>query len=61
MNNLQFRGNWNEIKTYLKQKYPNITNEDLTFAEGTEDGMLARLERKTGKPKDEIRTEINKL
>lgn len=61
MNNLQFRGNWNEIKTKLKTKYPNITDEDLTYASGSEDDMLERLQLKTGVPRDELRREINSL
>ena len=61
MNNLQFRGNWNEIKNILKEKYPNITDDDLKFAGGSEDDMLERLRRKTGVPRDELRREINSL
>jgi uncharacterized protein YjbJ (UPF0337 family) len=33
MNTLQIKGNWNEIKGKLKQKYAELTDDDLTFAE----------------------------
>ena len=40
MNKLQIKGNWNEIKGKLKQKFADLTDDDLTFAEGKEDEML---------------------
>jgi uncharacterized protein YjbJ (UPF0337 family) len=43
MNKLNFRGSWNEVKGKLKQKYGNLTDDDLTFAEGKEEELLGRL------------------
>ena len=34
---LQMKGSWNEVKGKLKQKYGQLTDDDLTFAEGKED------------------------
>jgi len=31
MNKLSFEGSWNEMKGKLKQKYANLTDDDLTF------------------------------
>lgn len=61
MNKLQFKGNWNEAKGKLKQKYADLTDDDLTYAEGKEDELLGRLQKKTGKTKEELKDEINKL
>lgn len=61
MNNLTSKGNWNEVKGKLKQKYGELTDDDLTYAEGKEDELLGRLQKKTGKTKDELRKEISKL
>jgi uncharacterized protein YjbJ (UPF0337 family) len=58
MNKLTIEGNWNEIKGKLKQKYSNLTDNDLTFAKGKEDELYGRLQQKLGKTKDEIRKEI---
>ncbi|MDX1629351.1 MAG: CsbD family protein [Fulvivirga sp.] len=57
---LEIKGNWNEIKGKLKQKYANLTDDDLTFAEGKMDEMLGRIEQKTGRKKDELKQEIKK-
>jgi uncharacterized protein YjbJ (UPF0337 family) len=59
--NLQLKGNWNEIKGKLKQKYGQLTDQDLTFAEGKEDELLGRLQKRLGKTKDDLRAEIEKM
>ena len=58
---LQMKGNWNEIKGKLKQKYGQLTDQDLTFAEGKEDELLGRLQKRLGKTKDELRAEIENM
>lgn len=61
MNELKIKGRWNEIKGNLKQKYGNLTDDDLAFAEGKEEELLGRLQQKTGKTKEQLIEEINKL
>lgn len=61
MNKLTFKGNWNETKGQLKQKYSELTDNDLEFVEGKEDELLGRLQKKLGKGKDEIRKIIADL
>lgn len=61
MDNNIFKGNWNVMKGKLKQKYADLTDDDLTYAEGKEDELLGRLQKKLGKTKDEIKSEINSL
>lgn len=59
MDDLRIKGNWNQIKGKLKQEYADLTDDDLTYAEGKEDELLGRLQEKTGKSKDELRRKIN--
>ena len=61
MTKLQIKGNWNEIKGKLKQKYAQLTDDDLTFAEGKEDELLGRLQQRLGKGKEEVRREIEEF
>ena len=61
MTNLNLKGNWNELKGKLKQKYGQLTDDDLTFAEGKEDEMLGRLQQRLGKTKEDVRKEIEGL
>jgi uncharacterized protein YjbJ (UPF0337 family) len=61
MNKLNFRGSWNEVKGKLKQKYGNLTDDDLTFAEGKEEELLGRVQQRTGRAKEQLRKEIEEL
>ena len=58
MTKLQLKGSWNEVKGKLKQKYGDLTDDDLIFAEGKEDELLGRLQQRLGKSKEELRREI---
>ena len=51
---LNIKENWNELKGKLKEKYPNLTDDDLQFTAGKEDELLGRLEKKLGISKEEI-------
>jgi len=58
---LQMKGTWNEVKGKLKQKYGQLTDDDLAFAEGKEDELLWRLQKRLGRTHDEIRSEIEQM
>jgi len=61
MNKLQIKGQWSEVSGKLKQKYANLTDDDLLFAEGKEEELLGRLQQKLGKTKEQIRELIAKI
>ena len=54
MNSTELKGNWEEQKGKLKQKFAQLTDDDLMFAEGKKDEMLGRLQIKLGKTKDDL-------
>lgn len=54
MNTTEAKGNWNEQKGKLKQKFAYLTDDDLMFAEGKKDEMLGNLQKKLGKTKEEL-------
>ncbi len=58
---LKMKGSWNEIKGKLKQKYADLTDDDLLFEEGKENELLGRLQKKLGKSMDDVKSEINGL
>jgi uncharacterized protein YjbJ (UPF0337 family) len=61
LNKLEFKGTWNEVQGKLKQKYAQLTDDDLLFAQGKHDELLGRLEKKLGKTKEEVRSIIGEL
>lgn len=52
--NLNVTGYWNKKKVKLKQRFPGITEADLTFREGKEKEMIEVLGYKLGKSKLEL-------
>jgi uncharacterized protein YjbJ (UPF0337 family) len=58
---LELKGNWNEVKGKLKQKYGQLTDDDLTFSEGKDDELLGRLQKRLGETKENIRKTIESL
>jgi uncharacterized protein YjbJ (UPF0337 family) len=61
MNSDQLEGKWNQVKGKFKQKYGNVTDDDTTYSEGKFDEMLGRLQEKTGKTKEALKEEIDKM
>ena len=61
MNTTIIKGNWDEQKGKLKQKFATLTDDDLMFAEGKKDEMLGRLQIKLGKTKDELHKMLSEL
>lgn len=61
MNTQELKGKWNEMKGKLKQRYANLTDDDLTYVDGKEDELYGRLQQKLGKTKEEIKDEFNNL
>ncbi|WP_417940994.1 CsbD family protein [Flavobacterium sp. RS13.1] len=53
MNSTEIKGNWNELKGKLKQKYADLTDDDLLYEEGKEDELYGRIQQKLGKTKQE--------
>ena len=60
-NMTEFKGDWNEIKGKLKQKYSMLTDNDLLLADGKKDELIGRLQIKLGKTKAEIHKLISGL
>jgi uncharacterized protein YjbJ (UPF0337 family) len=61
MDRLRFKGNWNEVKGKIKQRWGDLTDDDLTFQEGKEDELIGRIQRKTGESREEVVRYINSL
>jgi uncharacterized protein YjbJ (UPF0337 family) len=58
---MEFKGNWNETKGKLKQKFALLTDDDLLLVAGKQDELLGRLQVKLGKTKAEVQKLISDL
>ncbi|HWV72155.1 MAG TPA: CsbD family protein [Pseudosphingobacterium sp.] len=61
MGNLKLKGMWNEVKGKAKQAYADLTDDDLLYEEGKEDELVGRLQKKTGKTRDQVVDWLNNL
>ncbi|HZH68066.1 MAG TPA: CsbD family protein [Chitinophagales bacterium] len=57
----KIKGNWNQLKGKVKQKYGQLTDDDLTYAEGKENELLGKIQKVTGEAKDSIKKFIDSL
>ena len=61
MSNLSLKDTWNQVKGKAKQAYADLTDDDLLYEEGKEDELVGRLQKKTGKTRDEVVDWLNSL
>jgi len=61
MNTTGLKGNWEEQKGKLKQKFAILTDNDVLLLEGKKEEMLGRLQIKLGKTKEELQKIISEL
>ncbi|MFT3678734.1 MAG: CsbD family protein [Ferruginibacter sp.] len=54
MDKMEIKGKWNEWKGKLKQKYAELTDDDLQYEEGKDDELWGRIQQKTGQVKDDL-------
>ena len=59
MNTTTLKGNWNVAKGKLKQKFADLTDDDLRFEEGKEDELIGRIQQRTGKAREEVEKMID--
>jgi uncharacterized protein YjbJ (UPF0337 family) len=59
--NDKLKGNWNLIKGNLKQKWADLTDDELLYEEGKEDELLGRIQKKTGETKENINKFIDDM
>jgi len=58
MNKLEIKGDWNITKGKLKQKWAKLTDDDLQFAEGKQEELLGRMQKRTGETREAVEKAI---
>lgn len=59
--NDKIKGSWNVLKGKLRQAYGNLTDDDLQYVEGKEDELVGRIQKATGKTKEELKEFVDKF
>lgn len=58
---LKIKGNWNEAKGKLKQKFAQLTDDDVMYEKGKEDELYGRLQKRLGKSREEVNRILDEL
>ena len=61
MDKLELKGRWNELKGKMKQANGSLTDDDLQYVEGKEDELLGRIQKRTGRTKEQVKNFIDNL
>lgn len=57
----KLKGNWNQAKGILKQKWADLTDDDLLYEEGRADELIGKIQKRTGETKEQINAFIEGL
>ena len=58
---MRLEGNWNKVKGALKEKYGELTDDDLVMEEGRAEQWIGKIQTKLGKTRQEIIDEIEEM
>jgi uncharacterized protein YjbJ (UPF0337 family) len=61
MNKLQLKGDWNIAKGKLKQRWANLTDDDLRYEEGMESELVGRIQKRTGQSQEQIEKAVEQV
>jgi len=53
--------NWTEKKVLLKNRYPQLTEEDLTYRSGEQEKLIERISRRLDTSQEETRHILRRL
>jgi len=58
MTTLEIKGDWNITKGKLKQKWAQLTDNDLQCAEGQQEELIGRIQKCTGETREVVENAI---
>jgi uncharacterized protein YjbJ (UPF0337 family) len=61
INAQELQGQWNTLKGQVKEKWGQLTDDDLNIQGGNVDQLVGRIQQKTGIARDQIETFLNGL
>jgi uncharacterized protein YjbJ (UPF0337 family) len=52
-------GNWKQVKGKVKEKWGNLTDDDLTAVNGKRDQLEGKIQERYGLAKDQVRKDVD--
>lgn len=59
MNNQTLKGEWNQLKGTVKQKWAELTDDDLTHIEGDRDKLVGRVQERYGHSREDAEHDVD--
>ena len=59
MNEHTLKGEWNQMKGSVKQKWGELTNDDLDQIEGSRDKLVGRIQERYGHSKEDAERDVD--
>jgi uncharacterized protein YjbJ (UPF0337 family) len=57
----QLQGNWSTIRGKVKEKWGQLTDDDLQVASGNVDQLIGKIQQRTGEARQQIESFLNDL
>jgi len=57
----QLQGKWNEVKGRLKERWGQLTDDDLVHGEGNVEQLVGVIQQKTGRAREEVEKFIDEV
>ena len=54
-------GNWRQLKGYLREKWGDLTDDEVDRLEGRREQLVGYLEEKTGRRREELERDLEDL
>jgi uncharacterized protein YjbJ (UPF0337 family) len=61
MTTLEIKGDWNITKGKLKQKWAQLTDDDLQYVAGKQEELLGRIQKRTGQSRDAVEKAVKEF
>lgn len=58
MNKLQLTGNWNQLKGTIKEKWADLTDDDMLAIEADNDKLIGKIQERYGIRKEEAEKQV---
>ncbi|NYS32012.1 MULTISPECIES: CsbD family protein [unclassified Pantoea] len=58
MNEDRISGNWKQFKGKVKEKWGDLTDDDMTMVEGKRDQLVGKIQERYGYEKDRAEKEV---
>lgn len=60
-NQQTLQGNWNEIKGRLRERWGQLTEDDLREFNGNVDQLIGTIQRKTGESREQVEAQLDSM